>query len=149
MTVRGKVDGEPVVTSAAFEVAPTHRIVKAGDAAPRTDNVLPGDPDAPSKAVDSRADDDGAVPDPELHELTVAQALETGRPTIVVVSTPAFCVSRFCGPITDSIQSMVPRYGDRANVVHIEVWRDFEANRLNPAASEWIYPNEDADPSEP
>ena len=149
VTVTAAIDGQPVETSAAFEVASEHRIVNTGDEAPRTENLLPGDPDAPVKAVDSRAEDDGTVPDPELHELTVAAAIASGKPTIVVVSTPVFCVSRFCGPITDSIQTLVPDYTDRANFVHIEVWRDFEGNALNRGAAEWIYPDEDADPSEP
>jgi hypothetical protein len=149
VTVTGEVGGDPIVASAAFEVADEHSIVNAGDPAPRTENLLPGDPDAPVKAVDSRAEDDGTVPDPELHQMTVAEAIATGKPTVVVISTPVFCVSRFCGPITDAIQTLVPAFADRANFIHIEVWRDFEENVLNTGAAEWIYPNEDADPSEP
>lgn len=149
VTVTAEIDGLPVTTSAAFEVGETHRIVAAGDPAPRTENLLPGDPDAPVTAVDSRAEDDGTVPDPELHELTVAEAIEARRPTVVVVSTPVFCVSQFCGPITDSIQTLVADFGDEVSFVHIEVWRDFEANTLNKGAAEWIYPSEDVDPSEP
>lgn len=149
VTVNATVNDEPVEVTAAFQVAPEHRIVNAGDPAPRTANLLPGDPDAPPKAVDSRADDDGTVPDPELHELTVADAIATGRPTLVVVSTPVFCVSRFCGPITDTVQDLAVTYAGQASFVHIEVWRDFEANNLNRGAAEWIYPNKDVDPSEP
>ena len=149
VTVKAEIDGHPVEASAAFEVAEEHNIVAAGDPAPRTENLLPGDPDAPVKAVDSRAEDDGTVPDPELHEVTVSDAVATGKPTLVVVSTPVFCVSRFCGPITDSIQTLVPDYEGRANFVHIEVWRDFEGTTLNRGAAEWIYPDEDAEPFEP
>ena len=149
VTVKTEIDGQSIETSAAFEVAAEHRIVAAGDDAPRTENLLPGDPDAPVKAIDSRAEDDGSVPDPELHELTVADAISSGKPTVVVVSTPVFCVSQFCGPITDSIQTLVPNYEGQANFVHIEVWRDFEGNALNRGAAEWIYPDEEADPSEP
>lgn len=149
VTVKATIDGEPVTTSAAFEVAEEHRIVNAGDRAPRTENLLPGDPDAPVKAVDSRAEEDGTVPDPALHELTVAQAIDTGKPTVVVVSTPTFCISRFCGPITDAIETLVPTYAGKANFVHIEVWRDFEANTVNKGAAEWIYPDTDTDAREP
>ena len=150
VTVHAVIGGAaPVETTAAFEVADIHRIVNTGDPAPRTENLLPGDPDAPVKAVDSRAEEDGTVPDSVLHELTVADAIGTGKPTVVVVSTPVFCVSRFCGPITDSVQAMAPRYEGKANFVHIEVWRDFEGNALNRGAAEWIYPDEDVDPSEP
>lgn len=149
VTVTGEVDGQPIDSSAAFEVGEAHQVAAAGDAAPRTENLLPGDPDAPVKAVDSRAEDDGTVPDPELHEITVADAIATGKPTVVVISTPVFCISRFCGPITDSIQTLVPEFRDRANLIHIEVWRDFEENVLNRAAAEWIYPDESVDAREP
>ena len=149
VTITGEVNGEPLETSAAFEVAEEHRIVSAGDVAPKTENLLPGDPEAPVKAIDSRAEEDGTVPDPELHGLTVADAIATGKPTLVVVSTPVFCVSRFCGPITDSIQTLVPDFEDRASFVHIEVWRDFEKNTLNRGAAEWIYPDEDVEAREP
>jgi hypothetical protein len=30
------------------------------------------------------------------------------------------------------------RFGDRADFIHLEVWRDFEAQELNPAAAAWI-----------
>lgn len=149
VTVNGTVNNQPVEVTAAFQVAPEHGIVNTGDPAPRTANLLPGVPDAPPKAVDSRADDDGTVPDPQLHELTVADAIATARPTLVVVSTPVFCVSRFCGPITDTVQDLAATYAGQASFIHIEVWRDFEAKKLNRGAAEWIYPNKDVDPSEP
>lgn len=149
VTVKATIADEPAETTAAFQVADQHRIVAAGDPAPRTENLLPGNPDAPPKAVDSRAEDNGDVPDPELHRLTVAAAIASGNPTIVVVSTPVFCVSRFCGPITDAVQRLAARYEGQANFVHIEVWRDFEANTLNKGAAEWIYPDTEVDPAEP
>lgn len=149
VTVHATVDGVDAELEAAFEVQPEHQIVNAGDPAPRTVNLLPGTTEAPPKAVDSRAEDDGTVPDPDLHRLTVADATATGKPTLVVVSTPVFCVSRFCGPITDSVQALAVEFGDRANFVHIEVWKDFEGNVLNRGAAEWIYPDESVDPFEP
>jgi hypothetical protein len=116
---------------------------------PRTPDLLPGDPDAPPDAVDSRAEDDGTVPDPELHEKTVAAAIDAGRPVMAVISTPVCCVSRFCGPITDTVQELAQEYGDRMDFVHLEVFRDFEANTLNKAAVEWISPDRLGKPAEP
>ena len=147
--VTAQVDGAEQIVDAAFEVLGEHQIPTAGSPAPRTVNLLPGDPEAPVGAVDSRAAEDGSVPDPELHELTVADAIATGRPTLLVVSTPVYCVSRFCGPITDAVQRLAGRIGDAANFVHIEVWRDFEEVVLNRAAAEWIFPSEDVDAKEP
>ena len=136
----GTVDGEPFKTGATFEVLPEHEVLAPGDPAPRTENLLPGDPEAPPTAVDSRAEDDGTVPDPELHEITVGQAIANGKPTLLVVATPVYCVSRFCGPVTDGVQALAQQYDGRANFVHIEVWRNFEESTINRGAAEWIYP---------
>ena len=54
------------------------------------------------------------------------------------MSTPTYCVSQFCGPITDTIADLEADYGDRAAFVHIEVWEDFENTVLNEAAAAWI-----------
>lgn len=149
VTVTAEFDGQRSSETGAFQVRDTALLPVAGDSAPRTENLLVGAADAPVKAIDSRAEEDGSVPDPQLHELTVAQAIATGRPTVVVISTPVFCVSRFCGPITDAVDAMATEYGDRANFVHIEVWRDFEGKALNKGAAEWIYPTPEADAAEP
>src|ERR671911_1927382 len=147
--VTAVLDGRTQWATAAFEVADRTHVPVPGDPAPRTENPLPGDPDVPPTAVDSRAGDDGTVPDPELHATTVADAIAAGRPVMVVVSTPVFCVSRFCGPITDAVQELAQRYGDRMDFVHLEVWRDFEAQELNQAAAEWIWPDQQGDAAEP
>ncbi len=149
VAVSGSSDGEPFTATAAFEVLEEHQVPVAGDAAPRTDNLLPGDPDAPVDAIDSRAAPDGTVPDPALHEITVADAIASGDPTMVVVSTPTYCVSRFCGPITDSIDQLAREGPGGVNFVHIEVWRDFEGQALNRGAAEWIYPDPSVEPAEP
>ncbi|MDP8953877.1 MAG: hypothetical protein M3N37_02950 [Actinomycetota bacterium] len=144
-----EVDGQTKRAEAAFQVHPEPVIVAPGDAAPPSENHLPGAQGVPVKAVDSRAEPDGTVPDPELHQLTVAEALASGKPTMVVVSTPVYCVSRFCGPITDAVQELARRHGGAMNFVHIEVWKDFEAKILNEAAADWIYPPGAEDAVEP
>ena len=144
-----EIDGERQRATAAFEVGAAAHVPVVGDPAPRTQNLLPGDTGAPPDAVDSRAEDDGSVPDPELHRETVAAAIESGRPVMVVVSTPVFCVSRFCGPITDTVQQLAVERGDDMAFVHIEVWRDFEEETINKTAAEWIWPDRAGEPAEP
>ena len=134
---------------ARFEVLPDHSVVAPGDEAPRIENHLPGTTAAPAEAVDSRAEEDGTVPDPELHSMTVATAIASGRPTMVVVSTPVYCQSRFCGPITDSVQRLAQRFGDRMNFIHLEVWRDFEKQEINKAAADWMYRDGGENANEP
>ncbi len=139
VTVEVDVDGDTKRGEAAFGVNPTANIIDIGDPAPASDNALPGAADFPVKGVDSRSTESGEVPDPELHRLTVADALKTGKPTVVVVSTPVYCISRFCGPVTDLASKLSATYGKRVNFIHIEVWRDFEKKTINKAAADWMY----------
>jgi hypothetical protein len=121
----------------AFEVLPEPLVPAPGDPAPRSDNLTLDSKDAPEEAVDSRAETTG-IPDPELHQTTVAESIKAGRPVVVAIATPVYCVSRFCGPVTDMVQELAGEYGDRADFIHIEVWRDFQGKVVNQAAADWI-----------
>lgn len=130
-------DHGPLSATAAFEVLPEPLVPVPGDPAPKVDNLTMDSKDAPEEAIDSRAGT-GPIPDPELHETTVAESVRAGRPVLVAIATPVYCVSRFCGPVTDMVQELAGEYGDQADFVHIEVWRDFEGNVVNKAAADWI-----------
>lgn len=143
------LDGKPTRATAAFEVLDHSAIPAPGDPAPHTDNFLAGVGGVDPRSIDSRATADAAIPDPELHSTTVAAALDAKRPLMVVVSTPTYCQSRFCGPITDSVSALAKRYGDRMAFVHLEVWKNFDKNEVNKAAAEWMYPPGTTDASEP
>ena len=86
-----------------------------------------GDPVPPSKQQTTRdvtnvaAIDSSDPPRPELHTMTVAEAVASGRPSLIAFATPAFCQTRFCGPVVDSV--VVPlqqEFKDRVNFLHIE-----------------------------
>ena len=65
-------------------------------------------------AIDSMADGSGEIPDPELHEWSIADAIDQGRPALVLFGTPAYCESQFCGPEVTELQRLarrVPRPG--------------------------------------
>jgi len=146
-TVPLKPGGTTTVTS-PFEVLASSKIPNVGDQAPATVNPLPGD-GTPAKAIDSRASDTIPIHDPELHRTTVAAALAAHRPTIVVISTPTYCISRFCGPVTDRASTLAKTLGDKATFIHLEVWQDFDKSQLNPAAAQWIKPTGTEDAAEP
>ncbi|MGH8998125.1 MAG: hypothetical protein ACRDY7_01895, partial [Acidimicrobiia bacterium] len=40
--------------------------------------------------------------------------------------------------VTDMVAELAKDYGNRARFIHIEVWKDYKAQQLNDAASEWI-----------
>lgn len=128
----------PQKVNKAFKVAAKHAVPMPGDAALPTQNLTVSTPGAAPQAIDSRASANVGVPDPDLHQTTVAQALAEKRPVLLTISTPTYCVSLFCGPITDMVGELGRQYGDRARFIHIEVWKDYQAKELNDAAKEWI-----------
>lgn len=135
-------DGRVVEGNTAFSVGEETLNPDVGDQAPRTVNLTLADVEAGRVApvsVDSRAQDpDAELTDPHLHATTIAGSLDAGRPVVVMVSTPVYCVSRFCGPLVEVVADVAREFEDRADVVHLEVWEDFEDQRLNDAAAEWI-----------
>ncbi len=143
LEVTARVDGKERRGTGAFQVLEKHAVPAPGDPALRTDNLTVSSADAPKAAIDSRAGTDGEVPDPDLHRTTIAQALDAKRPAVVVFATPVYCVSRFCGPITDLVEELSQLYADRASFIHIEIWRDFQSNTLNKAAADWVFRNGD------
>lgn len=136
VTATVDLDGQ-VTATGAFNVAPEHEVPAPGQPAPRSTQALAGTAGVPSTAIDSRAAD-GVIPDSLLHSITVADAIAAGLPTVVVISTPVYCVSRFCGPITDVVDRLAQQHAGTASFVHLEVWEDFEAHVLNPAVTDWI-----------
>ena len=137
--VRGELgDGSPVNAEAAFTVLDTPAVIAVGALAPHTDNPVIGDPGVPLVAIDSRAQGSEPIPDPELHTTSIADAIEAGHPALVVFSTPVYCVSRMCGPVTDLVAELAAQYGDRADFIHVEIYRDFQARQVNQAALDWL-----------
>jgi len=138
-----KKEGRPNTGTAVFQVLAKHKVPAPGDDAPRTENLTVTSTDVPREAIDSRASGGKEVPDPELHSTTIKAAIEEKAPVLVVFSTPTYCISRFCGPVTDMVADLAKKYPDRAKFVHVEIWRDKQANAINKAAAEWLLRDED------
>jgi hypothetical protein len=137
--VAAEIDGETRSGTSAFQVHPENRYPAVGQRALRTENLtIAASDDAPLEAIDSRAATEGRIPDPDLHQVTIADAIRQGRPALVVFATPVYCVSRFCGPVTDVIEELGQDYGDRAEFIHVEIWRDFQGQVVNRAAADWL-----------
>ena len=74
--------------------------------------------------------DSSTPPRPEMHELTVAEAVKNGKPSVIAFATPAFCQTRFCGPVVDAVVApLQAKYGDRVNFLHIEPYKLAEARK--------------------
>jgi thiol-disulfide isomerase/thioredoxin len=71
------------------------------------------------------------TPNPAFYQLSLDQAMSSGKPTLVQFSTPAFCTSRFCGPAYDMMNQVYPNYADKINFVHVEVYKDLPNPNLS------------------
>lgn len=145
--VTAPLSSGPATATAAFQVLPEPLVPAVGEKAPRTENLTVKS-DAPPAAVDSRAETEGQIPDAELHQTTIADAGARGRPVVAIFSTPVYCVSQFCGPVTDMVSDLQRDYGDVAEFVHVEVWHDFQEGEVNEAAADWLL-TPDGDLTEP
>jgi len=78
-----------------------------------------------------------------FHELTLTEALSNGRPTALLIATPAFCRTDVCGP---SVEFLIEHGAGRddINIIHQEVFENFQADsdagdfpELAPLLLEW------------
>jgi hypothetical protein len=145
VAVAADVGGRTERATAAFPVQQTPSLPAPGQQALRTDNLTIHSRGVPKAAIDSRAVTDGKIPDPELHRWTIAEALSQHRPIVVVFATPLYCQSQFCGPETDAVDKLWRTYKDRAVFIHVEIWKDYNAQpqEINRAAADWLYRNGD------
>ena len=107
--VTADIEGMGTQTAqASFTVTPKPGLPAPGDPAMKTDTLTVDSKGVPKAAIDSRAANTGKIPDPELHEWTIAKAIAEHRPALVVFATPVFCVSRFCGPVVNMMKIPSP-----------------------------------------
>lgn len=138
--VTADVDGLGAIRAATgFVVLDDPQYPAPGEEALATRNLTIDSEDVPPAAIDSRAAKGGRIPDPALHQTTIADTLRRGVPALVIFSTPVYCQSRFCGPVTDVVEDLARRYEDRAAFIHVEIWRDHAANKINEAAEDWLF----------
>jgi hypothetical protein len=109
--------------------------------------VIPGvgQPAPPSRSPttadqDATVIDSGRPPD-DMHQLSIAAAIEQHRPTLVVFASPAFCTSRICGPEVKVVQSLEPAYRNRLTFIHVEIYTNFVPDpakrQLAPTVLDW------------
>jgi hypothetical protein len=101
-------------------------------------SLTPGEK-APALKIPTLSDVNGELgrltsarqPNPAMYELSLAQAVTNGKPTLLLFATPEFCQTRFCGPAYEIFSDLHNRHGAHMNFIHIEVF----AGLPNPANS--------------
>ena len=122
------VDGGPS-QGAAFQVMEPGTVTVPG----------PGQPlppfDTPTVA-DARGVDPVCTREPEFcpfHDVTLTEALASGKGVVYLVGTPAFCQTGSCAPALESIIDIHEDFVDQYVFVHAEVYTDNTATTPAPA----------------
>jgi hypothetical protein len=116
-----------------FNVIPQGQVPNIGAAAPRSHNATTADTPDLSKL------DSSAQPSPDLLEMTIADAVASGKPTLVLFAAPGFCISRFCGPELEIMRKLAPDFAGKANFIHVEFYTNEGTPQQTPVdtAREW------------
>ena len=131
--VTAQEPGQPVkLARVGFQVLGKDTVPNIGDAAPRSRNPTLKDVGGDRSKICSSVEDDSA-----LHQMSIADALASGKPTVILFATPAFCTSRTCGPSLEVVQGLQTRYFDKAKFTHVEVYKEFKTFQPADAMVEW------------
>jgi len=84
-----------------------------------------------------------------MHAISLDTALESGKPTVLIIATPQFCQSALCGPETQVVGGVSKEFSGRINFIHVEVYKDnkdttIQRQILSPAAALWHLDEEPA-----
>ncbi len=90
----------------------------------------------------------GSLHDRDLYESSIADAVKSGLPTVVVMASPAFCTNAVCGPQVEVLQELKDRYKGQANFIHVdyydnpgEIQGDLNRAVVSPTVLEWRLPS--------
>lgn len=111
-------DGREAVAKSAFVVKEASDTPSVGSPAPASVTPLA------SEVANITHITTASEPDPALYAISVHDAIAEERPFVVVFSTPRYCATGTCGPQLEQASDLQGRYGDRANFIHVEIYKD-------------------------
>ena len=90
----------------------------------------------------------GSMQDEDLYKITIADAIESELPTVIVMASPAFCTNAVCGPQVEVLRDLKNEFPGQANFIHVdyydnpeEIQGDLDRAVLSPVAREWRLPS--------
>ena len=140
-TVMGP-DGSPQRARLDFDVPEKTHALTVGDRAFASVHRTAGDVESLSQLTT------GSLQDADLYQLTIADAISNGLPTVVVVASPAFCTNAVCGPQVEVLSELKSEFEGDANFIHVDYFDNpdeiqGDLNRAFPSsvAKEWLLPS--------
>ncbi|MBA3430921.1 MAG: hypothetical protein H0U16_05510 [Actinobacteria bacterium] len=133
------IDGPKLdeTVKASFDVMEEATTPEIGDPAPASDT-----PTADEVSDLSKISTDGD-PNPRFYDMSIADAVRSGEPSVITFATPKFCQTATCGPTLGIVKRVAKGFRD-VNFVHVEPYElPVTAQRkVVPAAQEWGLPTE-------
>ncbi|MGD9703839.1 MAG: hypothetical protein AB7Q42_21550 [Acidimicrobiia bacterium] len=113
---------------AAFQVndPSTVAIPLVGDPLPPFDTPTVDD----ARGVDPICTQEPPCP---LHDVTLTEALASGKPVAYLVGTPAYCQTGVCGPILELLLELREEFGNEMTFLHAEIYSDETLKETSPA----------------
>lgn len=68
-----------------------------------------------------------------FHDITLTEALKSGKPVVYMIGTPAYCKTGTCAPGLDALIELSKKVGDAAVFVHADIYVDKTATTVAPA----------------
>ena len=137
-------DGSSLNVGARIAVKQTSSTPAVGSPAPRSESKTASDaPHLTDITTDPK-------PDPDLYQMSIADAIDRTEPLLVTFATPAYCRTATCGPQMSIVKALKDKYAARMNFIHVEVYdnppeireQGISAARPTPTLAEWGLPSE-------
>ncbi len=122
---------EPMTLRTSVEVKERGTAPKINDPAPQSKTPTTMD------VRDLTTITSDAEPDPRLYQMSVADAVASGKPSLIMFATPGYCETAVCGPGVDVLVRLKDTFGDKVNVVHVEVYQLPYEGKVVAAMQEW------------
>lgn len=82
------------------------------------------------------------VPPDTQNEVDFADVLGK-KPVVLLFATPQFCQSRVCGPVVDVAEQVKEEYGEEAEFIHMEIFKDNDPSKgVRPQVRAYRLPTE-------
>lgn len=121
-------DGSEAINGIRFFVTEDSPSIKPGDKAPVIHTPVSADVNQNLSLLSS-----AEKPNPAFYATSLDESLSSGRPTLLLFATPAYCQTRFCGPSYEIFVDLEERYRGVINFIHVEVFTGLP----NPEANNW------------
>jgi hypothetical protein len=117
--IQAQVPGQaqPTVRRYNLEVLATSAAPRVGEPAIVTRTLTARDVPALNQLTS------GPDPDAALYQISLDEALQSGKPTVLLFATPNFCRTATCGPSVMVLSQLQKQFGAQANFIHTEVYR--------------------------